>query len=251
MSIGMTSSRPSGSTFGRLWAAEARQKGLTLLLGVVLIVLLDVLIAWRVENPQLRLIVAALIGAIPAVYWLFGGFAAFGPPTREAWPSERPSGIRIVLAKYAWLLTEVLVLALALLGSALYFVSGTIPLAEIHLGPDVSWRLGLLALAVLPVPPAIALLASVVGRTSRLRLLGGFAVFVLLWWVYLTLSGATGGWGALGEVRLSFASLPEEVCVRPQGCSLQVDTALVLLQPAFAAVLLWIAGGAILPDRRS
>jgi len=239
----------SAPGLGRLWLREARHKGVTLLLGVVLIGLLDLLIAWRVDNPQLRLVVSCLIAAIPALYWLFGGFAAFSAPdtrarTDHAESGAPPRGVTVVLAKYLWLLTELLVLTSALLGSALYFLGGTIPLTEISLSSDVSWRLLALALAVLPVPPAIALLSSVVSHTSRLRALGGFVAFILLWWAYLTLSSAAGGWTAFGDVTLRFASLPEEVCLRPEGCSLRVDTGLVLLQPIFAAFLLWIAGGA-------
>ncbi|AFZ66803.1 hypothetical protein [Deinococcus peraridilitoris] len=233
-------------TFGQLFAQEVRAKGGVLLLGVVIVLLLDAFIAWRVTNPYLQALVALIVALAPVLYWVFGGFAAFwnefSSGAHLLLRSVPASGITVVAAKYVWLLIELAVLFTLLLGSALYFVNGAIPLSEVQLSSEVALRLGLFSLTALLVPPAIALAASVVGRASRLNLLSAFLAFVLLWWAYALLSGAASGLETLGSFALNFARLPGELCPEGQDCFVRVNGALLLFQPAFAGLLLWIAG---------
>ncbi len=234
--------------FWQLFAFEARQKAATLLLGVGVVLLLDAFIAWRVQEPQLQTLVAALVAAAPLLYWVFGGLAAFwGEFGSGAYLLIRGlpvSGAAVVAAKYLWLLTELGVLAGLLLASALYFADGVVPLSEIQLTPRLAWQLAALGVGALLSPPAIAVTASVVGRASRAGLLGGFAAFALLWWAYVLLGEAAGAYDALGQLTLRFAALPEELCAAGGQCYLRLNGALLLLQPLFALFALWIAGRA-------
>lgn len=243
-----TSAPPDVRTFGQLLAFEARSKGAVLVLSVVVVLLLDVFIAWRVTSPQLQAFVALIVALVPSLYWVFGGFAAFwsefGSGAHVLWRSLPAAGVTVVLVKYVWLLFELLVLSALLLGSALYFLNGAVPLSEVQLGPELAGRLALLFASGLLVPPAIALAASVVGRASRLSFLGGFVAFVLLWWAYALLSGAASGVRALGSFSLNFAQLPAELCAEGDACFVRVNSALLLFQPAFALLTLWIAGRA-------
>ena len=231
-----------------LLALEARQKGATLLLGIAVVLLLDGFIAWRVQEPQLQALIAALVAAVGLLYWAFGGLAVFwgefGSGAYLLLRALPASGGAVVAAKYLWLLTELGVLAILLLASALYFADGVVPLAEIRLGPRLAWQLVALGLGALLAAPAIALAASVIGRASGTGALGGLAAFALLWWAYVLLGEAAGALGALGQLTLRFAALPEELCAAPGQCYFRMSGALLLFQPLFALCALWIAGRA-------
>lgn len=236
---------PTRSGLLGLWASEARQKGVTLLAGVVLVVLLEVLIAWRVQTPQLRVLISLVVAGVPALYWLFGGFGAFvgrlpdGPPRHHGPLSQ---GLTLVLAKYLWLLFELLVLGGALVASALYFLDGLLPLDEIGVSTAARLNLALLIGSTLLAPPAIAVAAGVVGRASRWPGLAGLAAFALLWWAYLLLAAAVSSTNLLGSLTLSFLSLPVELCPGGQDCYIRANGAFVAFQPLFAAIVLGVAG---------
>lgn len=229
--------------FWTAFRGEAKQRVGSLVTAGFVVTLLDVFIVWRLPNPNLQALVALLVAALLGLYWVFGGLGVF-----VARSAVGVGGATLVLVKYAWLLVELLALTVLLLGSAAYFLSGVVPLGEVRLDPGASLLLAVTCACALLVPPAIALAAAAIGRSSRWSLLSAFSAFALLWWAFWLLLDAASAVGSLGWMTFDFTRLPFEVCSDETGCFVRVNAALVVLQPVFAVALLWLAGRALGPS---
>lgn|GEM_PF-4963211 len=226
---------------------EARLKMPALFAGVAVVLLLNAFVTWRVHSPPLRMIAAGLVAAVPVVYLTLGGLSAFSTEYRSGALTRLRampvSGHVVVAAKYTWLLLEFLLLGSLLVASGVYFLNGTVPLGELVLRRDGAWLLPAL-LAVLLVPPAVALASGVLARAARWRYPAGAAAFALLWLAYVLLADAAADVRALGEVVMRFTSLPRELCRDVSACFVRANVAFLVLQPVFAVFALWVAGRA-------
>lgn len=228
--------------YWRALGLEARARALPLGLFVLALLLVARYLLPGVDDYAWRMALGTGALAFAAMRWLLAGFGAMYAGAHPA-----RGGFRLTLAKATWMYLELLLVLPTLLYAA-WALMAPLPTSEVALQSGAEDG-ALLLLALLSVPPALALAAAAVGYASRpLGPLGTPLAYVALGLGGGAVAAYLLGAGAWTQTSVVFAALPAELCSRAQ-CSVQASSGATWVPLGLSALYLALAGYALRGQR--